>query len=108
MGILEFHFHDSEFAFAPSVDNTGGDEASETVDESPTTPRLPRTSDPAASASSGRGRMAARGVGVLVGLAFLIGAGAFARRMVNRRRGRGEDDPLDEEERIEESIEISD
>lgn len=130
MGILELHFHESEFKFAPSVSNgsgkgsTDGEQTSgkisrlgfgrtrsiqESESESETstdTSTGTSTADEADSASGGS--KAKKGLGAIVGLLFLVAVAVFA----NKRRGgqdaEGMDSDEHESETVEESIEIAD
>lgn len=110
MGILEFHFHESEFSFAPSVN--GGDEGDDhdesagdtTMDDSSTA--KPVAPKPRATDGGKSGSVAKKGLGVLVGLAFLAGVGIAVKRLASKALG-DDGDRLDTET-VEESIEIAD
>ena len=128
MGILDLHFHDSEFTFAPSMTNTGetaskgakkggklpkiglgrsrSTEESETSETSETTSM--EMSESEESDESSGGSKAKKGLGVIVGLVFLVAIAVVA----NKRRGGEMSEDMDTNEygsdSVEESIEISD
>ena len=131
MGILDLHFHDSEFTFAPSMTNTGetaskgakkggklpklglgrsrSSEESETSGMSGTSETTSTgMSEGEESDESSGGSTAKKGLGVVVGLVFLVAIAVLAKK----RRGGQESDDLDTNEygseSVEESIEISD
>lgn len=131
MGILELHFHDSEIKFAPSMTNTRGKGSTEGETSSKKSSRLgfgrsrssqesesseeestTKSSEPSAaeeeSESSSGGSKAKKGLGVIVGLAFLVAVAAMAKKMTDSE---GMSDMESDEygsESAEESIEIAD
>lgn len=112
MGIFEFHFHESEFTFAPSITNKGG-EATEDGEDAAAELTEPTDGEPvpvspgARPEPSGSGG-AKRGVAVLVGLAFLVGAAAVAKKAIDARRSGDEAEDRLGTESVEKSIEIAD
>jgi hypothetical protein len=98
MGILEVHFHDSQFDFSPSM-NTGGDdpleEAADGDDEAAEDGTVIEPED-GESGSGGMGAVVA--LGVLVALGALVGL---------RRRRSGDDGEDEAADRPDEEIEIS-
>lgn len=112
MGILEFHFHESEFAFEPSMTFPGEEyeeEAIEGASESDDADATPVPAGRSSSDSTGdSGSTAKNGLAVLVGLAFLVGFGAVAKKLISKRRSSGEDDERLSTEKVEESVEIAD
>lgn len=128
MGILDLHFHDSEFTFAPSMTNSGetaskgakkggklpkiglgrsrSNEESETSETSET--MSTEMSESEESDESSGGSKAKKGLGVIVGLAFLVAIAVMAKK----RRGGEMSEDMDTNEygsdSVEESIEISD
>lgn len=111
MGIFEFHFHESEFKFAPSISNKGGETTDHDADsETDLSIESDTTSTPEMSkTTSESGSTMAKGVGVLVGLAFLVTMGALGKKLVSKRLGgEPEDEDEFESESPEETIEIAD
>lgn len=124
MGILDLHFHDSEFTFAPSATMSGSDEtesssgqkmsgklpkiglgrsrsskesesSSETTDSSGASETTTtEMSDTEESESSSGGSKAKKGIGALVGLVFLVGIAV----VMKQRRGGQESDDMDIDE----------
>jgi len=84
MGILEVHFHESDFSFSPSVGPNGEPEESSSEDGTVVEPD-------SESGDSGVGALVA--LGVLVALGLLVG-------MRRRRNGGDETDEYGEEEEI--------
>lgn len=74
MGILEVHFHDSEFDFSPSM-QTGGDELTDEQAEAATTDTADGTAAEPDEASDGRGLGIVVALAVLVVVAALVGLG---------------------------------
>jgi len=85
MGILEFHFHESDFNFAPSVGADGESDESSTEDGTMLEPD-------AESGDGGSGVGALVALGVLVALGLLVG--------MRRRNGGEESDEYGEDEEI--------
>ncbi len=125
MGILDLHFHDSEFTFAPSMTNSGetasrggkkggklpkiGLGRSRSTEESETSETMStEMSESEESDKSRGGSKAKKGLGVIVGLAFLVAIAVMAKK----RRGGEMSEDMDTNEygsdSVEESIEISD
>lgn len=131
MGILELHFHDSEIKFAPSMTNTRGKEATEgeesskkssrlgfgrsrssaesesSDEESTMTPSETSTAEEEFESSSG-GSTAKKGLGVIVGLAFLVAVAAMAKKMADSEGMEGMESDEYGSESTEESIKIAD
>ncbi|MDH5019788.1 hypothetical protein [Halobacterium rubrum] len=95
MGILEVHFHESEFDFSPSM-QTGGDEPlDEATDDAAADTEDGTMVEPDEESGSG-------GLGAVVALAVLVALGT----LVGLRRRRGGDDGEAADE-TDEAIEIS-
>lgn len=116
MGIIELHFHESEFEFefAPSVTNKHGKSPLTTkdavdehdVDKIESSDASSMSPDERSSDSNGSS--AKRGMAVLAGLAFLVAAGTVAKKLVSRRHSHDDADDHLSTEQVEESIEITD
>ena len=99
MGLIEFHLHEPDFDFSPSM-STGGskkdDESTMTDDES----LMGTEQSDLDTEWSADDSKSSRGPGKLAGLAMLIGLGVL---MAWRRRskGTGQEETLDTEDEVE-------
>jgi|GEM_PF-1158754 len=112
MGIFEFHFHESEFTFEPSMTFPGEGSEEEAVDaaaEGGDTDAEPVPAGPGMDETSATaGGNAKTGLAVLLGLAFLVGVGAVAKKAISKQRAAKEADDRLTTEKVEESVEIAD
>ncbi|WP_232686043.1 hypothetical protein [Halobacterium zhouii] len=93
MGIIEFHLHEPEFEFAPSMGSRGGDDSGLMDDSSMMDDRDTEWSSDEEESGGGMGKV--------VALAVLVGLGALA--MWRRRGGSSghEDEAFETEDEVE-------
>ncbi|MXR21208.1 hypothetical protein [Halobacterium bonnevillei] len=96
MGILEFHFHDAEFDFSPSMTTGGEDVETAFSDDSEAESETTEEPEAFASEESGNESSESAGVGALIALGVLVALAVLAG--LRRRSTDSEPEPSEEVE----------